>query len=134
MDENPYRSPDHPEAPSAPRARPVSRIGRVLRAMVRGAVVGAVIGTVGGVAILLLLGLWVRAPVLVEASPIRIKVIVVFMAFAVIPTTVLGAIGFGLSALLTRAKDSKPADGDGPQHAARAGERENRGAGEMADG
>ncbi len=79
---------------------------------------GAVIGTVGGVAILLLLGLWVRAPVLVEASPIRVKVIAVFMAFAVIPTMVVGAIGFGFSALVSRAKASGPADTDRTQRAA----------------
>ncbi len=83
---------------------------------------GAVIGTVGGVAILLLLGLWVRAPVLVEASPIRVKVIAVFMAFAVIPTMVVGAIGFGLGALVCRAKASQPAKNDQPHGAASSDE------------
>lgn len=69
-------------------------------------------GTVAGAAILLLLWLWVRAPVLIEASPIRVKVVLVFMAFAVIPTTVVGAMGFGLSALLSPVKTSQPAGGD----------------------
>ena len=101
--------------------------------MVRGAVVGAVIGTVGGVAILLVLGLWIRTPVLVNASALTVKVVVLFMACAVISNTVAGAIGFGLGALVCRAKASQPADSDRPQQAARAGERENRGAGEMAD-
>ena len=77
-------------------------MGRVLRAMARGATLGAGIGTVGGTAILLILGLWIRTPVLLKASPIQVKVIAGFMAFAVVPATIVGAIGFGLSALFAR--------------------------------
>lgn len=107
METNPYESPKQAALPPAKRVGSDAIHIRLIRGITRGALIGATFGMVGGVAILLVLGLWIRTPVLTKDAATAMKSSLMFMAFALMATATVGAVGFGLASLRVQ----RPEDG-----------------------
>ena len=68
-------------------------------ATARGVVFGGVVGGIGGAVILLTLRFLIHVPVLMPGSPRICQAVAAMMAFAVVPSAAVGAIGFGIRAI-----------------------------------
>lgn len=108
MDKNPYCSPAEEKSDGGRFNPDKSSRAAVARAAGRGVVFGGVIGGVGGIVILLTLRFWVKAPILMPGSSLAVQVVAALMAFAVIPSATVGAVGFGIRAIAERAKADPP--------------------------
>ena len=101
MSLNPYVSPELSE--TAPHA-PNTRWRAFRRGVLRGGLLGGSIGLVCGGAVLLMLGLCVRTPMLTQHGPLAaVEVSTIFMGLAIGLPALVGAFGFGIRTLSSRA-------------------------------